>query len=97
MNLKIRHGKIQLLKSMVENGWPQTKFEAPPTIAPYWNYRDETTHNGRCAKVIVPKIMQQEMLHIIHSSHLEMEKCKHRARDVLYWPAMSKHIKDFVS
>ena len=94
MNSKMRHCKIQLPKSMVGNGWPQTKSEIPPI----WNYHDEiATHNGRGTKVFVPKSMQREMLPIIHSSHLEMEKCKHRARDVLYWPAMSKHIKDFVS
>ena len=92
---------LQLLKSIVENGWPQMKSEVPPSITPYWNYRDEiTTHDGimfRGAKVIVPRSMQREMLHNIHSSHLGMEKCKHRARDVLYWPAMSKQIEDFVS
>ena len=26
-----------------------------------------------------------------------MEKCKRRARDILYWPGMSAQIKDFVS
>ena len=74
---------LQLLKSIVENGWPQMKSEVPPSITPYWNYRDEiTTHDGimfRGAKVIVPKSMQREMLHNIHSSHLGIEKCKPRA------------------
>jgi len=37
------------------------------------------------------------MLRIIHSSHLGIEKCKQRARDTLFWPAMSKQIEDMVS
>ena len=47
-------------------------------------------------QVIIPRAMQPEMLKIIHSSHLGMEKCKRRARDILYWPGMSTQIEDFV-
>ena len=48
-------------------------------------------------KVIVPKSMQKEMLAVIHSSHLGVEKCKRRARDVMYWPGMNSEIEDVVS
>ena len=41
--------------------------------------------------------MQPEMLKLIHSSHLGMEKCKRRARDVLYWPGMSSQIENIIS
>ena len=37
------------------------------------------------------------MLHLIHSSHLGVEKCHSRARDVLYWPGMNGQINDVVS
>ena len=42
--------------------------------------------------------MQPEMLiqKLIHSSHLDIEKCKRRARDILYWPGMSSQIQDAV-
>lgn len=36
------------------------------------------------------------MLTLIHSSHLGVEKCKRRARDVLYWPGMNAEIEDVV-
>ena len=48
-------------------------------------------------KVIVPKTMQHEMLAVIHSSHLGVEKCKRRARDILYWPGMNSEIENIVS
>ena len=48
-------------------------------------------------KVIIPKGMQSEMLQAIHSSHLGKEKCKRRARDVLYWPGMNSQIESVVS
>ena len=47
--------------------------------------------------VIIPKCMQSEMLHTIHSSHLGVEKCKRRARDILYWPGMNSQIEDLIS
>ena len=64
----------------------------------YYHYRDEMTMiNGVILKgkrVVIPKKMQSEMLKIIHEGHLGIEKCKRRARDVLYWPNMNKDIED---
>ena len=37
------------------------------------------------------------MLHRIHESHQGIVKCKHRARDSLFWPGMSSQIEDKVS
>ena len=48
-------------------------------------------------KVIIPTEMRIEMLKIIYRSHLGTEKCKHRARNSLYWPGMSSGLEYFVS
>ena len=48
-------------------------------------------------KVIIPHSMPQEMLRGIHSSHLGVEKCKRRARDVMFWPGMATQIQDTVA
>ena len=68
---------------------------------PYWNYRDEIScQDGillKGTRVIIPATMRPEMLRIIHSSHLGIDKCKRRARDVIYWPGMSAQIEDMVS
>ncbi|XP_014674912.1 PREDICTED: uncharacterized protein K02A2.6-like [Priapulus caudatus] len=37
------------------------------------------------------------MLDRIHSSHLGVEKCQRRARDILFWPSMNDQIKELVS
>ena len=72
----------------MENGWLESKSKAAPIISPYWNYRDEiSTYDGimfKGEKVIVPKSMQHEILAVIHSSHLGVEKCKCR-HPVLAW------------
>ena len=89
---------LQQLKQVVQNGWPNRKHECPPATTPYWSYRDEiATHDDilfRRKRVIIPKKLQHEMLQIIHGAHLGAEKCKRRARDVLFWPGMSAQIED---
>ena len=61
---------------------------------------EETIVDGVILKgqrVIVPENMRAEMLQLIHEGHLGIEKCKRRARDILYWPNMNKDVYDTVS
>ena len=92
---------LQDLKLIVKASWPEHKQEAPRTTVPYWNCHDEiSTANGimfKGERVIVPKSMQADMLNLIHSSHMGEEKCKRRAKEVLYWPGMNAQIEDVVS
>ena len=71
---------LQDLMVTVHNGWPPNKTDAPIGAKPFWNYRDEISHHHgilfKGQKVIIPTCMRTEMLQIIHSSHLGIEKCK---------------------
>ena len=91
---------LQQLLTTVQSGWPKNKADVPPGARPYWNYRDEISHHDgllfKGEKVVIPTSMRTDMLKIIHSSHLGMEKCKRRAKDVIYWPGMSTQIEDVV-
>ena len=53
--------------------------------------------NSTLLMVVVPLQMRDQMLLIIHESHLGTEKCKGRARTVLYWPGMGSHIEQVVA
>ena len=44
-------------------------------------------------RVLIPGTLRQQMLRLIHESHMGAEKCKARARTVMYWPGMSKDIE----
>ena len=46
---------------------------------------------------MVPLQLRDQMPHIIHESHLGTEKCKARARTVLYWPGMGSDIEQVVA
>ena len=76
------------LMTTVKTGWPVDKTDVAEGAKPYWNYCDEISRQDgillKGTRVIIPATMRPEMLRIIHSSHLGIDKCKHRARDVIY-------------
>ena len=47
-------------------------------------------------QIVVPASMRSQMLQLVHEGHLGIEKCKRRARDVLYWPNMNRDIQTLV-
>ena len=91
---------MQLMKLTLD-GWPDHKSQVPTECLPYWSFRDQISSSDgvllKEEKLIIPKAMQPEMLKLIHCSHLGIEKCKRRARDIMYWPGMSSQIQDTVS
>ena len=71
------------------------------SIREYWNYRNEVSlHNGilfNRQRIIVPKAMRSEIILRSHASHLGIEACLRKARDVVFWPGMNSEIKEAVS
>ena len=47
-------------------------------------------------RVVMPPTLRPEMLRLLHEGHLGIEKCKRRARDTMYWPAMNADIEQLV-
>ncbi|XP_052751506.1 uncharacterized protein K02A2.6-like [Galleria mellonella] len=47
-------------------------------------------------QVLIPKELREEMLKIVHEGHLGIDRCKRRARQVMFWPSMSRDIEQFV-
>ena len=92
--------QLSMLRQVIQAGWPESNKRCPSAVAEYWNHRDEISEtNGtllKGEKIIVPHSLRAEMLSRIHTGHLGMEKCKQRARDVLFWPGMCKQIEALV-
>lgn len=92
---------LQIVKQLILKGWPVQKEQVPDSAKPYFTYRevlsviDNVIFKGK--NVVVPKSLRKDMLDRIHVNHLGMEKSKNRARDILFWPNMSKDIENLVS
>ena len=48
-------------------------------------------------RIVVPSLLQPQMLTLLHESHFGIEKTKSRARELLYWPNMCADIERIVS
>ena len=67
----------------------------------YWNVRDQV-HEAEGLmflgeKLIVPESMPKEMLALLHESHQGIKKSTARAREVMYWPGISRDIEDTIT
>ena len=73
------------LRETILQGWPNTFREISKNLQPYWSYWDELAfENGILIRIIIPKVMQPEILQKIHYGHQGMEKCKLRAKSCVF-------------
>ncbi|KAK3727484.1 hypothetical protein QZH41_006425 [Actinostola sp. cb2023] len=47
--------------------------------------------------IVVPQALRKDVLAQIHEGHLGIERSKQRARELVFWPGMSKQIEDTVA
>ena len=96
-----RDDTLALLKYTVQHGWPQTIIELPPELHPYWTFREEISiEDGILLKgerIIIPAVDQPDILQQLHHGHLGLQKCLHSARVSVYWPNLTKHLKELVT
>ena len=89
---------LQEVINVIMSGWPDERTKVPPSVRPYYEYKDELAvydgivFRGEC--VVIPKVMQPDMLKIIHEGHFGTCLCKRRARAVIFWLGMSSQIED---
>ena len=92
---------LQQLKQTIQLGWPNTRDAVSTEVRAFYSYRDELTVQDeilfRGNRVIVPAAMRSEMLKKIHASHIGIEGCLRRAREILFWPGMTAAIRDCIS
>lgn len=102
--IKLETEKNEIMKELkvaIQEGWPEEKKECPVRIRDYWACRSElTVVDGivfKGSKFVIPINIRKEMLRKIHKGHLGEEKCKRRAREVMYWPIMNLDISQLTS
>ena len=91
---------IELAK-ISQEGCPNHKQKVPKQIREYRAFRDElVVIDGLILKgetIIVPQALPKDILAQIHEGHLGIDRNKLRARDLVFWPGMTKQIEDIVT
>ena len=89
--------ELAILKHTIMQGWPQTSKQVPPILPPYWTFREELTiEDGLILKgtrFIISNNQCKTILELIHEGHLGLNKCKLRAKETVYWPALNKQLE----
>ena len=92
---------MQKLIGAIKGGWAVSRKLCAPELTPYYDKRSELIEDKGLVflgeRLLVPPSPRKEMLKQIHRSHIGIEGCLRRAREVLYWPLMNSEVKDFVS
>ena len=47
--------------------------------------------------IIVPQTLHKEMIQLLHTGHLRLEKCLNRAKQSMYWPGLYEELKDLIT
>ena len=88
------------LKKLILEGWPQNKSEIPVNTTPYFEMRDEMSYqDGIILKgeaLLIPKELRNDMKKRLHSAHIGYDSMMRRVRGKIFWPGMSKDIKQMV-
>ena len=91
---------LQRIKEYTCNEWPVPKGSCPTNILPYWPIRTEIHEQDGLLfageRLLIPASSRQDILKKLHEGHLGVQKCKSRAKDIMYWPSMSQDIEDEV-
>jgi hypothetical protein len=91
---------LQSIIAIYRDGWPVHKWQLPAHVRPYWPIHEDIYEVEGLLfvgdKLLVPETLRGEMLDKIHQTHMGMEKCKARAREILYWPGMTNDIEEAV-
>ena len=93
-------GTLQKLRRVITNGWPRELADVEAEVKPYFSYRDElTTQDGiilRGDRIVIPTSLRKEVTQKAHARHMGINACIRRARDLVFWPGMSKEIRQLV-
>ena len=72
----------------------------PQKLHTFWNYREDLSmENGlitKGARLLIPSTLRRKVFEQIHDGHLGIEKCMLKARESVFWLAISNDICETV-
>lgn len=91
---------LQKVIEFVRLGWPSYLSSVDSALRPYYDRKHLLVMNKGFlmlgSRIVVPVAERYRVLMDIHKGHLGITKCQSRARNSVWWPAISKAIEDMV-
>ncbi|XP_064642786.1 uncharacterized protein LOC135497049 [Lineus longissimus] len=85
---------LQQLSEYIWRGWPAKQHDLPAPLRQSWSYRDELAiEDGILFKekqVVIPETLRKNILEQLHDAHQGIEKTRRLARELVYWPTLTK-------
>lgn len=90
---------LKRVKYYLLHGWPNTTED--PEILPYHRRRDYLSLNKNCIlwsnRVVIPKVLQGNVLKKLHEGHYGMVQTKMIARAYIWYPSLDNDIEELVA
>ena len=85
------------ISRIIQQGWPDEPTSLSPLLREFHTYRDELVVEDNLLfkgeRLFVPASVRNEVLQRIHASHIGVNGCLRHAREAVFWPNMTKQIK----
>ena len=89
----------QQVRRFTDDGWPE-KRNLHGELKKFAALSSEITVQRdilvRGSRLIIPDKLRREMIERIHEGHQGIVKCRERAKAAIWWPGMSKELKEYV-
>lgn len=91
---------LQTIVKYLVDGWPENKKVLSHCARNFFKIKDSLCVSDNLLffnnKLVVPYSLRKEILLKLHEGHIGIDKTKHRAREIFYWPGMSQDIENFI-
>lgn len=93
--------ELATLQQVILAGWPKVKRSLPEEMRPYFLVRHELATEVplifRGTRLVVPKSLQERVVHLAHKGHQGMVCTKPHLRELYWWPYMDNMVNTVLS
>ena len=93
--------ELQALSQMIIDGWPEDTSEVPKCLRKYFTHASTlAVEDGLILKgeaLLVPESERDRVLCQLHDGHQGITKTNLRAKNIVYWPGMTKDIEKMIT